>query len=165
MRGAFTNARVAELYKKFGPAIYCRCRRLLGDAALAEDATQEVFIRVARHLDSTHDSAEAVAWIHRIAINYCLNEIRGRKRRVRIANALPEATVGNGGEDSVVNRELVRRIVQRTPARLFEAAYLYHVDGLSHEEVAGVMGHSRRTVINHIAEFGRRARKFLLRTQ
>jgi len=165
MRGALTSARVADLYTKFGPAIYCRCRRILKDTAAAEDATQEVFIRVARHLEGTPDSAEALAWIHRIAINYCLNEIRGRKRRTRIATALPAATVGHGGEDSVANRDLVRRIIRRTPARLSESAYLYHVGGLSHEEVAGLMGHSRRTVINHIAEFGRRARKFLRRAQ
>ncbi len=165
MRGALTNERVAALYRKFGPAIYTRCRRILKDHAAAEDATQEVFIRVARHIDETPNAAEALAWIYRIATNYCLNEIRGRKRRARVATLLPAATVGHGGEDSVVNRELVRRVIQRTPARLSESAYLYHVDGMSHEEVAGVVGQSRRTVINHIAEFGRRARKFLLRTQ
>jgi RNA polymerase sigma-70 factor (ECF subfamily) len=157
--------RVAALYQKFGPAIYTRCRRILKDAAAAEDATQEVFIRVARHIDRTPDAAEALAWIYRIATNYCLNEVRSRKQRARIATSLPEATVEQSSEDAVANRELARRIIQRAPARLSESAYLYHVDGMSHEEVAGVLGQSRRTVINHLAEFGRRARKFLSRTQ
>jgi RNA polymerase sigma-70 factor, ECF subfamily len=165
MSGELTKDRVEGLYKKFGPAIYTRCRRILREDAAAEDATQEVFIRVARHIDETPDAAEALAWIYRIATNYCLNEIRGRKRRARVASALPPATVGHGGEDSAANRELVRRIIQRTPARLSESAYLYHVNGMSHEEVADVVGQSRRTVINHLAEFGRRARKFLQRTQ
>jgi len=160
-----TNDRVAALYKSFGPAIYSRCLRILKDPAAAEDATQEVFIRVARYLDKTRDPVQALAWIYRIATNHCLNEIRGRRRRARVATSLAPTTVGHGGEDSVANRELARRIIQRTPARLSESAYLYHVDGMSHDEVAGVLGHSRRTVINHIAEFGRRARKFLLRTQ
>jgi len=165
MRGALTKDRVAVLYKKFGPAIYTRCRRILKDAAAAEDATQEVFLRVGRSLDEAPGSPEALAWIYRIATNYCLNELRSRKRRARVVTSLPEATVGHDGENAVANRELARRIIQRAPGRLAESAYLYHVDGMSHEEVASVLGHSRRTVINHIAEFGRRARKFLLRTQ
>jgi RNA polymerase sigma-70 factor (ECF subfamily) len=165
MSGGLTKDRVAALYKKFGPAIYTRCRRILKDAAAAEDATQEVFLRVARSLDETPSSPEALAWIYRIATNHCLNEIRSRKQRARIATSLPEVNAGYGGEDAVANRELARRIIQRAPTRLAKSAYLYHVDGMSHEEVADVLGHSRRTVINHLAEFGRRARKFLLRTQ
>jgi len=157
--------RVAALYKKYGPAIYTRCRRILNDAAAAEDATQEVFIRVGRHIDGAPDTAEALAWIYRIATNYCLNEVRSRKHRARIATSLPDATIAHGGEDAVADRELARRIIQRAPARLSESAYLYHVNGMSHEEVAGALGQSRRTVINHLAEFGRRARKFLSRTQ
>ena len=45
------GAQVDELYRRFGPAIFRRCLKLLRDPAEAEDATQEVFVRVFRSLD------------------------------------------------------------------------------------------------------------------
>src|SRR5258705_12700761 len=68
--GVESTGRVSRLYRKFGPAIYSRCRRLLKDDALAEDATQEVFVRVMRHIDSAPDDSAAPAWIYRISTNY-----------------------------------------------------------------------------------------------
>jgi DNA-directed RNA polymerase specialized sigma24 family protein len=65
-----SNARIEKLYGKFGPAIYARCKRLLRDGAAAEDATQDVFMKVLKHLDTafpkgTSDDA-VLPWIHRI---------------------------------------------------------------------------------------------------
>ena len=73
--------RLTALYRSYGPAIYWRCLRLLRDRAAAEDATQETFMRVLRHLDRAPDADEAIRWIWRIATNYCLNELRNSKRR------------------------------------------------------------------------------------
>jgi RNA polymerase sigma-70 factor (ECF subfamily) len=70
--------------------IYARCCRLLGDRAVAENATQETFMRVHKHLDKAPDGREALAWIYRIATNYCLNEIRDRKRCAEPVEELPE---------------------------------------------------------------------------
>jgi RNA polymerase sigma-70 factor (ECF subfamily) len=160
-----TNDRAAVLYRKYRPTIYVHCRRILRDRAAAEDASQEVFIRVAKNLDSAPASSEALAWIYRIATNHCLNQVRSDKHRTKMAALLSAVpVVGYGGEDRVVSRELVRRILQLSPTRLAAAAYLHHVDGMSHEEVASILGHSRRTIINHIALFVRRARKLLSRT-
>src|SRR5215813_6025428 len=88
-----TDDRLTALYRAYGPVIYARCRRLLGDGGAAEDATQETFMRVYRHLDKA-DSREALGWIYRIATNYCLNEIRNRKRRPALddrSSSIPEA--------------------------------------------------------------------------
>jgi DNA-directed RNA polymerase specialized sigma24 family protein len=68
--------RLADLYQKYGGVIYARCRRMLANDAAAEDAVQEVFLRVASHLDAAPTSVEALLWIHRIATNYCLPTAR-----------------------------------------------------------------------------------------
>src|SRR5438067_7481063 len=150
-----TDERLTALYRQYGPVIYARCCRLLGDRAAAEDATQETFMRVHRHLDKA--PAEALAWIYRIATNYCLNELRDRKKRPALYDEVPE----RGGEDVaavLADRDLVARIVRRSPEKLRAPAWLYHVDGLEHEEVARVLGASRRTVINRLAEVAEAAR-------
>ena len=110
---AGTDDRLTTLYRMYGPVIYSRCARLLGDRAAAEDATQETFLRVQRHLAKAPDANEALAWVYRIATNYCLNEIRDRKHRPVAEAELPE-TAGQSLDAILADRDLVARIVRRS---------------------------------------------------
>jgi RNA polymerase sigma-70 factor (ECF subfamily) len=157
------SERVADLYRTYGPVIYARCVRLLGDRATAEDATQETFMRVHKHLDKAPDGSEALAWIYRIATNYCLNEIRDRKKRPEPSDELPER-IDMTVDQVLGDRDLVARIVRRSPEKLRAAAWLHHVDGLDQGEVARALGASRRTIVNRLAEFVEHARKFAARS-
>jgi len=156
--------RLTGLYRQYGPYIYARCARLLRDRSAAEDATQETFMRVHRHLDKAPDHGHALAWIYRIATNYCLNEIRDRELHRRIEQDIPEAHC-DSVEVVLANRDAVARIVERSPAKLRAAAWLHHIDGLDHGEVARILGISRRTVLNRLAEFADRSRKFIARSE
>ncbi len=155
---------MTTLYRQYGPVIYARCAKLLNDQAAAEDATQETFMRVQRHLHKAPDSREALAWIYRIATNYCLNEIRDRKLRPQGQAELPERP-GENLAAILADRDLVARIVRRSPEKLRATAWLHHVDGLEQAEVARVLGSSRRTVVNRLAEFAENARKFIGRSE
>jgi len=160
--GVEDHGRVNRLYRKFGPAIYSRCRRLLKDDALAEDATQEVFVRVMRHIESAPDDASALAWIYRISTNYCLNLIRDRGRQAEPVEDIPESP-SDHPEPEMIDRELAMKLVERAPENLRAPAVLYYIDGLEQEQVAKTLGISRRTVINRLAEFTNRSRKFIVR--
>ena len=153
---------MTSLYRKYGPAIYSRCRRLLKDDALAEDATQEVFVRVLRHIESAPDDAAALAWIYRISTNYCLNLIRDRGRQAEPTDELPESA-SDHPEPDLVDRQLAMRLIERAPETLRAPAVLYYLDGLEQEQVAKTLGISRRTVINRLQEFAERSRKFMAR--
>lgn len=156
--------RFTELYVRYGPSIYARCKRLLNEQAAAEDAAQETFLRVYRHLESAPSADEALRWIYRIATNYCLNELRGRRREpLPLADALEVPDKG-GGEEPIADRDLARKLAAHAPPNLSVAAWLYHVDGLDQSEVARVLGVSRRTVVNHLAAFKQHVRKFASRT-
>jgi len=158
-----SSDRVADLYRRYGPTIYWRCVRLLGDNGAAEDATQETFVRVHRHLARAPGDDEAIAWIFRIATNLCLNERRDAGRRPRPADELPELGAGALRDELHADRDLARRVVARADARDRVVAWLYHVDGLEQDEVARVLGVSRRTVVNRLQSFASNARKFVRR--
>src|SRR6185312_3089583 len=119
---AGTDDRLTTLYRMYGPVIYARCARLLGDRAAAEDATQETFVRVQRHLAKAPDAGEALAWVYRIATNYCLNEIRDRKLRPIAEAELPEVA-GDNLDAILADRDLVARIVKRSPEQVRAAAW------------------------------------------
>jgi RNA polymerase sigma-70 factor, ECF subfamily len=155
---SLSDARFRELYRSYGRVVYARCRRILGEGAAAEDATQETFLRVYRHLDKAPGNDEAIAWIYRIATNYCLNELRSRKTRAQPIDATaPAAPL----ETLLQNRDQAWQVVTGVPEKLRAVAYLHHVDGLEQAEVARVLGISRRTVVYRLAEFQERARKLL----
>jgi RNA polymerase sigma-70 factor (ECF subfamily) len=156
--------RLVELYRAYGGAIYARCRRMLLDAEAAEDATQETFIRVHRHLLHAPDHAEALRWIYRIASNYCLNVLRDRRLAPVAVATVPELTDATV-PDHLADRDAVRRLAAQIPRKLAAVAWLYHVDGLDQAEVAQVLGISRRTVVNRLGEFQDRARKILAPSQ
>ncbi|HEX4622470.1 MAG TPA: sigma factor, partial [Myxococcaceae bacterium] len=101
------NQTVAGLYRRYGPVTYAQCHRLLKDRAAAEDATQEVFLRVLRHLESAPSDADAVRWIHRISINYCFNVLRDRARRAEPMADLPEQA-GDHPDAWMTDRDLAR---------------------------------------------------------
>ncbi|HEX4386659.1 MAG TPA: sigma-70 family RNA polymerase sigma factor [Myxococcales bacterium] len=152
---------VSALYRQYGPVIYWRCLKLLGDAAAAEDATQETFLRVHRHLEKTPEADEALRWIWRIATNRCLNELRDRRRRPEPEETLPELPAEASLEDALADRELVKRIIDRVGAKLRAVAWVHYVDGLDHVEAGRMLGISRRTVANRLADFNEKARKIL----
>jgi RNA polymerase sigma-70 factor (ECF subfamily) len=158
------QGRFDELYARYGPVIYARCRRMLRDPSAAEDAAQETFLRVYRHIDTAPTCESAMRWISRIATNYCLNMLRDRRLHAIQTWNETAAIDWNTGEDRHADRELARRLVIAAPDRIRAVSWLHHVDGLDQEEVARVLQVSRRTVTNYLGSFERFARKFLARS-
>lgn len=156
--------RLTALYREYGQAIYWRCLKILRDEAAAEDATQETFLRVHRHLARAPDADEAGRWILRIATNYCLNATRDRRRDPEPRHELPEVPGDVTLEQVLGDRDMVRRVVARVDEKLRAVAWAHYVDGLDHVEAARMLGISRRTVANRLAVFAERARKVIRRT-
>src|SRR3712207_2788180 len=111
-----TDDRLTELYRRYGPVIYARCRKLLRDDVLAEDATQETFMRVYRHLEKAPDGDQALAWIYRVATNYCLNMIRDAKRAPEPMADLPERE-SDDAQRVMEDRDLAIRLIERAPEK------------------------------------------------
>ncbi len=147
-----SSPRVAALYRKYGGTIYSRCRRLLQDDAAAQDATQEVFIRVMRHIASAPNDTEALAWIYRISTNFCLNHLRDRQRRGEASDAVPEEAIPDPSE-AIIDRRVAKQLLAKTPEPLRTPAFLYYIKGMEQAQVAEVLGLSRRTIIYRLAEF------------
>lgn len=153
--------RIAELYRTWGPAIYRRCLRLLRDPEAARDATQEVFRKALSSPGKLADSATALPFIYRVATNYCLNERRNAGRRGE--TELVDLDVASIHPD-FPQRRLVQRVLSRFDSRTQSIAVGVLVDGMEHEEVADVLGISRKTVSRRLARFLEHARKYLERS-
>jgi RNA polymerase sigma-70 factor (ECF subfamily) len=161
------RSQVTRLYRELGPVVYRRCLRLLGDRAAAEDATQEVFVKLLRDMDRLNDRETVLPWVYRVAMNHCLNVRRDARRRGQDGLAedlevVPDARAG--GPDAYPDRQLAQAVLSRFDEETQAVAVGVLVDGMEHEEIAAVLGISRRTVSRKLGRFLENARKFIART-
>ena len=152
-----------QMYRRHGDAVRARCWQILRHPASAEDAMQETFLRAGRALFRLTLPEDAAAWLYTIATNVCLDEVRDRRRRNVTVESLPDQEAPAGRPDQVVNRDLAMRILARVPGKVSVAAWYCHVDEMTRDEAAAVLGVTRRTVVNRLARFGRETRRFLSR--
>jgi RNA polymerase sigma-70 factor (ECF subfamily) len=151
---------IESLYERYGPMVHRRARQLLGDDQAAWDALQEVFVRALRRRDRFRREASPMTWLYRIVTNYCLNVLRDHGRRhekLRQRAAARPVLAPDEPELRLALTELLARL----PDDVAEIAVYAHVDRMSHDEIAEVMGMSPRTVGNRLQEFRARARVVL----
>jgi len=132
------------LFRKYGPMVLRRCRRMLGDDEAAADAMQAVFVKVfeKRHTLST-EYPSSLLW--RMATNHCLNAIRERSARGETACAdalLSKIACSDSLEERVGSLGLLRKLFGRHPESSRVIAVLHYVDGMTLEETAIEVGMS-----------------------
>lgn len=121
-------------------------RYLLRDAALAEDCTQETFLRVHRRLASFRFRSKFSTWVFAVARNAGIDALRARERRDRMTGALERpAPVGDATE-----RVEVAAAVASLAPKLREAFVLVEVIGLTYREAADAAGAPEGTMKSRV---------------
>jgi RNA polymerase sigma-70 factor, ECF subfamily len=144
------HAVFTALYARQAPRIHRFLRDLLGDPALAADATQETFARAyQRHRDILRDEDRAVPWLFGVArkVSLELRKARARAGRIFVGDGerVADAPCATTPEREALGREAVR-VVDTALARLSEerrAMLLLRLDhDFSYEQIAELMGFS-----------------------
>lgn len=145
---------LGELYDRFGYLVHRRCQQLLGSAAEADDALQEVFLRVSRYGHQAR--SDDLAWLYGVTHHLCFDLLARRKRERPVEAAVlerldPRATGGAGDGD---RKAVLGAALARLDARTREIGVLHHLEGLTQDEIATRTGYSRRTVGKRLGRFG-----------
>lgn len=141
-----------ELVRKHTRRILNLVYRYLGDAARAEDVSQDIFVKVYRERMKYEPKATFYSWIHRIAVNHCLNEIRSRKIRTTLAaplNDFLQDRQGGNPDDPLSLRELrqaVKSAIDGLPGNQRMAVILARYEEMSYDQIAETMGLSLEAV-------------------
>ncbi len=72
------------LYRRYSTKIYSRCISLLKDEGLAQDAMQEIFMKLFLNLSKFGERAKFSTWVYSITYNYCIDIIRKKKKQKAI---------------------------------------------------------------------------------
>jgi RNA polymerase sigma-70 factor (ECF subfamily) len=137
-----SKAAFETLYRNHVGKVYGLCLRMTANRATAEDCTQEAFIQAWRSLPAFESRSAFGTWLHRIAVNAVLAQVRRRRERLGAdasaedeAVALADPMAGDDG--TVLDLEAGMR---RLPAGARQALVLVGRYGYSHEEAAQMLG-------------------------
>lgn len=151
---------IAALYRRYGDMVYGRCRSLLGNHADAQEACQDVFLKLHRYRDSFRGDAAPTTYLFKVTTTTCLNRIRTRtRRREDMVEELPPVVESDGLLDALEVRQLVDDLLSDEDERT-QACVIYHyVDGMTHDEAGELLGISGAAVRKRIAKFRNKVRE------
>ncbi len=139
-----------RLYEATYPRIFRTVISILGDAAAAEDCTQDAFLKAFKARGTWLREAPAEAWLHRIAINTAISH--RRRRRLHEVGELIRR-LGRPEEDDPTERALdgdLLRELHRLPPKQAAAIVLRHLHGYSNREIATALGVPESTVATRL---------------
>lgn len=142
-----------ELCRRYYGAMVAIGHSILGDRHLAEDAAQEAFARAAVKLPTLRQADQFGRWIAAICRNKARDLARARQR-VRTDGELAAVHADPGRHEPT---EAVRQALKRLSPRAREVIFLRFYDGLSYEQISGVLGISEQGINGRL----RRAKKKL----
>jgi RNA polymerase sigma-70 factor, ECF subfamily len=142
----------AELVRRYHSRILTLCYSLLLNAAEAEDAAQEVFVKAFASLPRYRQTATFLTWLSRVASNHCLDVLRKRKRQKtdsldgmlersnETGAPIPEmAAPKDLSTEKTENTAMALKVMAQLTPEQRQILTLREVDALSYEEIAAVL--------------------------
>lgn len=135
------------LVRVYQQRIYGHIRKMVIDHDDADDLTQEVFIKVHRHIDGFREDAQLYTWIYRIATNECLSFLQRKKRRfflpigdvARELSAKLDTSSNLSGDD--IQRKLQKALL-KLPDKQRLVFNMKYYDDLSYDQMSEITGTS-----------------------
>jgi RNA polymerase sigma-70 factor, ECF subfamily len=141
-----------QLVRKHQAAMYGLIMRMVGETAVAEELTQDTFLRAWRNLGGFREASLFSTWLYRIAVNLCRDHLGSwekRRRQVEVGldgpdqKPLPLVSPGPGPDARLEEREMAATFQNALEALdpVHRAAFLLrHQEGLTPAEIAGALG-------------------------
>ena len=167
---------VADLYRRYGPAVHRRARALTGDDQEALDITQETFLAFMDARSRLRGEASPFTVLFQIATHKAVDCLRRRSRWSGTLGSLrfdeseadrlpsPADSSPQGAPQVEAARDLAL-LTRGESAEVLTAAYMYFVERYTTEEIGQALGLSRKTIGKYLAAFTERARQRAERLQ
>lgn len=127
------------LYHRFKRRVFSMVARIAGPQD-AEEVAQEVFMRIYRGLAKFRGDSALDTWVYRLTVNAALSHVQRRPARAEGEEALAQIAAAEGPERDPRLRARLQAALTHLPAGYRAVLVLHDVEGLSHEEIADILG-------------------------
>ncbi|WP_461140142.1 RNA polymerase sigma factor [Spirosoma pomorum] len=127
------------LYQRYVSKVYQKCLSMTKDTDLAEDYTQDIFLKVFNKIDSFQERSKFSTWLYSISHHYCLDQIRIGKRMVHeswsetLQDQLPDEPEEN---NLAVRLSDLGKLLEGTPSEEVSLLQMKYEQNLSIKEIA-----------------------------
>jgi RNA polymerase sigma-70 factor (ECF subfamily) len=135
----------AVIVERHRRLVYQLCYRFAGNHEDASDLSQEVFLRAFRGLRGFRGRSSLATWLYRIGVNTCLNRVSANVPVTESLDTRPHQAMGDDPSTSLMKdeqRARVRAAIARLPRKQRATLILRTYQGLSHREIAEILGSS-----------------------
>jgi RNA polymerase sigma-70 factor, ECF subfamily len=150
------EAALAAFYDRYGRLVFSLALRILEDVTLAEEVTQDIFLRIWNKADTYRaEQGKVLTWLGSMTRNRAIDMLRRQKVRPEghrsdwAEDAFPILQEDPRVEDGVIleqKREKVRQALDSLPGEQRQVLALAYYSGLSHQEIAAELGQPLGTV-------------------
>ena len=136
---------MVEIYERYGALMLRRCRDILRDQSLADDALQDAFVNLMRYGAQFRAAEAKLRWLYKLSDRCCFRILNRRHRLAEreLEGGIPESS---GASQAFEDRDMVMRILVALNDKERRIAVLAFVDGFSQSEISAEIGWSRQTV-------------------
>ncbi len=159
-----TPACFSKLYDRYAPKVFGKCLALLKDRTEAEDATQEIFVKVFSKMASFDERAKFSTWLYSITYNLCIDRLRKRKKERELFSEEDE----NAGDkiEEVDDRQLLEMeldrlkvVLEKIPEGDKMLLLMKYLDGMQIKEIARILGKTESAIKMRIKRAKLKARR------
>lgn len=162
MMNSINNRDFADLYKKYSPLILRKCRFFLKDEEKAQDAMQDVFLRIIENQRNIKKLCASLFYVTTTRV--CLNKIRSEKLRINFDLSSVEQTIIDEfslNENETIEVQLIlEAIFEKRDFKDKLIATLHFIDGLTLEETAKEIGMSVSGIRKRISAMKKTAKYY-----
>ena len=156
---SYSDAEFQELYDQYGASVYARCRSICGTPQEAEEAFQETFYKVWRARGRLRKDRAPLAYLFTVARNESITQLR--KRQPWRDDPLAWLNLPDPGTVDPAAHATIGRLLQQISPRDAALLRLRHVEELTIDEMAQILGTSARTVRRKLTRLLARTRAIL----
>lgn len=127
------------IVKNYQQMVFWLAYRMLGDQGLADDVTQDTFIRVYKSLDRFDISRNFATWLRQIAVNLSIDYLRRHKNRPVSLSAVGDIAADAVDPDRAEEIKRIRELVNRLPEKYKTVLMLRDIEGLDTKEIAEIV--------------------------
>lgn len=128
-----------ELYKLYSKAMFNTCFRMMNHREDAEDLLQESFSDAFRKLDTFVYNSTFGAWLKRIVVNNCINELKRRKPDLQYFDEMPLGTKEEEETQMELTVDKIRKAMIQLPEGGRIIFSLYLLEGYDHREISSIL--------------------------
>ena len=138
---------------------------MLGNLQDAEDALQDIFIKIFKNINSFRGNSSFTTWLYKITVNTCIEHIRKHKKNGKIVEIDPhtdESLISSGNKPAEDFRMIVENEIEKLPEGYKTVFVLHAIEGFKYKEIAEIMNFSTGTAKSQFFQAKSLLRKKLL---